>query len=123
MRILSTVIACGMLAACQTAQAPAPAVATDEAHDLTFTLADTMKKCWFAGDSGFASYIYSPEVVGGNPRILITPRSEPGGRPALVIEPKTRTIVETYGPLLNSPLAPRISSDLNRWKSGNTACA
>lgn len=85
-------------------------------------MSQAMKTCWFSGDSAFADFVYAPEVVGGNPRILIVKRSDPGGRPALVIEPKSRATVEVYGPLMSSPLAPRISADVNRWKTGVSAC-
>jgi len=121
-RIAAALLACTVLAGCQTGSSPAPVAATDEAHDVSIALADAMKKCWFSGDSAFADYVYAPEVVAGNPRILIVPRSEPGGRPALVIEPRSRAVVNAYGPLLGTGLAPRISADLNRWKTGVSAC-
>jgi hypothetical protein len=123
MRVFPALLGCLLLAACQTGRAPAPVVATEDAHDVGYVLADAMKKCWFNGDAAFAQYVYAPEVVGGNPRILIVAKSAPGGLPALVIEPKTRAVVEAYGPLMTSPLGPRISADLNRWKTGVSTCA
>ncbi|HVY20933.1 MAG TPA: hypothetical protein VHA70_12775 [Bauldia sp.] len=95
---------------------------SDAAHALAGHLADTMKKCWFSGDRGFAPYAYTPEVNAGAPRILLVSRKEPHGRPLLVVEPTGSKSADAYGPLLAGALAPRIIADLTRWLKGNGDC-
>ncbi len=113
-----------LLAACQTATQPTVNTRTsDEAHALQTRLAETMKTCWFSGDSAFAGYVYSPEINADAPRILIAPKKEPGGRPVLVIEPNSATTADVYGPMLASPMGARVRADLGRWLNGASDCA
>lgn len=112
-----------LLAACQTATQPTVNPRTsDEAHALQTRLAETVKTCWFSGDPAFAGYIYSPEINANAPRILIAPKKEPGGRPVLVIEPKSATTADVYGPMLASPMGARVRADLGRWLNGANDC-
>ena len=107
------------LAACQSSSVVSD---TDGAHALATTLADAVRRCWFAGDEAFADYVYAPETNAGQPRILIVRKDEPAGLPALVIEPKARATADVYGPLMASPNGPRISADIDRWAKGTAAC-
>ena len=111
-----------LLAACQTTQPTVSPRTSDEAHALQTRLAETVKTCWFSGDAAFAGYIYSPEINADAPRILIAPRKEPGGRPVLVIEPKSATTADVYGPMLALPMGARVRADLARWLKGASDC-
>ncbi len=95
---------------------------SSEANALYDHLAGAMKKCWFSGDRAFAAYSYAPEINAGMPRILLVDRKTPHGLPLLVVEPKRAGTADAYGPLLASPLAPRIRDDLTRWLKGGAEC-
>jgi hypothetical protein len=106
---------------------PAFAQASEAAYALSSRLGAAMERCWFAsGDPMFGAYIYSPEPnATGGPRILVMPRSEREGRPALVVEiqgagPKPK--VNVYGPLAAGAGADRIGRDLRRWLDGGDGC-
>ena len=106
---------------------PALAQASDAAYALANRLGANMERCWFAaGDPMFGAFIYSPEPnATGGPRILVMPRSEREGRPALVIEilgPGPKPKVNVYGPLAAGPGADRIGRDLRRWLDGGNGC-
>jgi hypothetical protein len=90
------------------------------------TLLSSIRTCWFGeSESAFADYAYEPELAShsNRPRILIVRANEPGGLPQLVVEAsheKRRTSVKLFGPLLATPLGPRIQADIDRWtKSGS----
>jgi hypothetical protein len=118
---------CGAtLAACQSSapSSSAPSEATPEAHALARTIGQTIGRCWFgAGETAFAGYIYSPEPNAVVPRVLIVHKDQPAERPVLVVEATGAASVSSYGPLLQSASAARISADLNRWSKGNTSCS
>ena len=88
------------------------------------TLLTSIRTCWFGeGESGFAGYAYEPELAShsNRPRVLIVRASEPGGLPQLIVEASRenrRTSVKLFGPLLATPLGPRIQADIARWTSG-----
>lgn len=111
------------LAGCQTTgQSDAP-TAGEDARNLSEGLADAIQRCWFGeNEPAFDGYIYTPETVGGRPRILLASKDDPGGRPALVIEPADDGKVSVYGPLAGTGLGPRIMADIDRWRTGGTAC-
>lgn len=114
----------GLLAACQSSPPSAPTAATPEAHVLARTIADSMGQCWFGPkETAFASFIYSPEPNAIVPRVLIVRKDQPAERPVLVIEATGATTVSSYGPLLQSENAARISADLNRWARGSKSCS
>lgn len=121
LRAFAVGVALGSLAACQSSGSGSVSD-TDGAHTLATTLADAVRRCWFAGDTAFADYVYAPETNAGQPRILIVRKNEPGGLPALVIEPKARATADIYGPLMASPIGPRISADIDRWAKGSAEC-
>jgi len=85
------------------------------------------RDCWFRGrDTVFAGYSMAPELDShsGRPRILVVPRSNPGGLPLLVVEGQGKPArIQTFGPLLNGPNGSRIASDVARWQSGDRTCA
>jgi hypothetical protein len=93
------------------------------------TLLSSIRTCWFGeGESAFADYAYEPELAShsNRPRILIVRASEPGGLPQLIVEASRenrRTSVKLFGPLLATPLGPRIQADIDRWTKGNSGCA
>ena len=112
------------LAACQTTPPATSGASSDEAHALYASLTELVKSCWFgSGDATFAGYNYSPEVNAGVPRILIVAKTDPGGRPVLVVEPLGRAAANVYGPLLQAPAGGRAKADLDRWIKGGTGCA
>jgi hypothetical protein len=118
---------CGATVAACHSRAPstsAPAAASPEAHTLARAIAETIGRCWFGADeTAFAGYIYSPEPNAVVPRVLIVRKDQPAERPVLVVEATGAATVSSYGPLLQSPNATRISADLDRWSKGNTSCS
>ncbi len=117
------VLATVALAGCQSIGGGNAPFDAGEARVLAAGLSDAMGRCWFAEtETAFAGYVYTPEHVGGKPRILVVSKDDPGGRPALVVEPRNRHSVDIYGPLAQSTLGPRISADIARWRSGGTGC-
>jgi hypothetical protein len=82
--------------------------------------------CWFASkDKAFRAYGFANELnsMSGQPRFLLVPKGNFGGRPLLVVEAKGgATTVDAYGPLLDGEHGKRISADLNRWASGDPSC-
>ena len=78
-------------------------------------------ECW-RGDKAFSAYGIIPELdTTGTPRILIIPKGKPQSLPKLVITAVGKS-VQTFGPLAQSPLAPRINSDVARWAAGGAGC-
>ena len=78
-------------------------------------------ECW-RGDKAFKAYGIIPELdTTGTPRILIIPKGKPQSLPKLVITAQGKS-VQTFGPLAQSPLAPRINSDVARWAAGGSGC-
>ncbi|MCV3241488.1 hypothetical protein [Mesorhizobium sp. ZC-5] len=84
-------------------------------------------KCWFASkDKAFRPYRFANELnsMSSQPRFLLVPAKNFGGLPALVVQARGNSSqVEIFGPLLSDPLGDRISTDINRWRSGNTSCS
>jgi hypothetical protein len=119
-------LALGALAAAT----PASAATTNSpaAYKLAATIGGLIGKCWFAkGETAFAGYQHASETnaIAGPPRVLLVEAKAPHGRPALVIEFRTTTgdiDINVYGPLADSPKAPRIQVDLQRWAAGGTGC-
>ncbi len=112
------------LAACQSGGTPAPsAPASAESHALARKIGETIGRCWFGtGETAFAGYIYSPEPNAVTPRVLIVHKDQPAERPVLVVEARGASTVDAYGPLLDTPNAGRIRSDLDRWAKGSDSC-
>ena len=120
---LPALLAAIILTGCQSTGERPPQPASAAAIALADGLAEAVARCWFADtEEAFTRYVYTQETVGGRPRILLAARDDPGGLPALVIEPRSGGGVDVYGPLLASELGPRIGADIDRWRSGGTAC-
>ena len=89
-------------------------------------VATAAHKCWFASkDPAFKPYKFANELnsFSGQPRFLLVPAKNYGGRPLLVVQASGGSSkVEAFGPLLSEPLGARVSSDLTRWTSGDMSC-
>lgn len=89
-------------------------------------VATAAHRCWFASkDPAFKAYKFANELnaFGGQPRFLLVPAKNFGGRPLLVVQAHVSSPkVDAFGPLLSEPIGTRISSDLRRWTSGDTSC-
>ncbi|MBX3567596.1 MAG: hypothetical protein KF914_06030 [Rhizobiaceae bacterium] len=89
-------------------------------------VATAAHRCWFASkDPAFKSYKFANELnaFGGQPRFLLVPAKNFGGRPLLVVQAHVSSSkVDAFGPLLSEPLGARISADLRRWTAGDTSC-
>ena len=91
-------------------------------------IAENIPRCWFSGTRpAFAPYSYAPELTSysDRPRVLIVPKSDPGGLPKLVIEASSAgggTSVKLFGPLMASPEAAAINRDVGRWVDGAASC-
>ncbi len=90
-------------------------------------------ECWFAsGAAAFRSYRLADETnsAAGRPRLLLVPRSDPGGLPHLVIQAEDGssaaagglTRVQAFGPLLSQPAGAGIAGDIARWSTGQAGC-
>ncbi|WFR96948.1 hypothetical protein [Rhizobium tumorigenes] len=82
--------------------------------------------CWFkSSDPAFARYTMAPELNSftGRPRFLVVERSQPTGRPLLVVQAEGDPAkLAAFGPLMNGPNSARITSDINRWAGGTKGC-
>ena len=91
-------------------------------------VAKQVQACWFAKkDPAMKGFTMAPEVNSytGKPRILIVPKSNPGGLPKLVAQAETqngRTIFVTFGPLLSTADGPRLEASLRKWAQGSETC-
>ena len=63
------------------------------------------------------------EFVRGQPRFLLVPKNNYGGKPLLVVQARGHSsAVEAFGPLMDDPLGARIGADLRRWQTGDSSC-
>lgn len=116
-----------MLAGCQsTPESTVPPPPSDASVRMMEHIMNSAVTCWFkSGDKAFASYDVAPELnaIAGPPRLLLVPSSAPEGRPVAVIQAQgTPAQVQTYGPLMATPVGKRISSDVSRWSAGGNGC-
>ncbi|SJZ52860.1 hypothetical protein SAMN05428963_101178 [Consotaella salsifontis] len=100
----------------------------DTGLDRMERLALNANRCWFKSkDPVFAAYSLAPELssYSGRPRFLLVPRGHPEARPLLVVEGQSGSSeVAIYGPLTGeSSVAPRVQSDLARWRTGRDSCS
>jgi len=92
-------------------------------------LLSSIRSCWFGeAEKDFAGLAYEAELSShsNKPRILVVKADEPGGLPQLIVEAsktRRRTSVKVFGPLLTTPLGPRIRADIDRWTGGRSGCA
>ena len=128
LRILAATAAVIGLAACNSSpKTPAPSVSGKSASLRSMEqVAIAAHKCWFASkDPAFAKYQMANELnnFGGTPRFLVVPAKQYGARPLLVVQAQGKSSqVQVFGPLMDQALGARISSDVNRWRSGNPSC-
>lgn len=120
--------AAAVLSACQSADKPAPGAGGKSAALRTMEqVAIAAHKCWFSSkDPAFRDYSFANELnsFSGQPRFLLVPKRNFGGRPLLVVQaegPAGR--VSAFGPLLDGPNGARISADITRWSAGDGACS
>jgi len=113
------------LAACQSAP-PAPSGKSAALRNME-QVAIAAHRCWIAaGDPVFRDTSFANELnsFSGQPRFLLVPKGNFGGRPLLVVQargPAGR--VEAFGPLMDGPHGARIGADVARWAAGGSACA
>ncbi|HEV7251634.1 MAG TPA: hypothetical protein VGN97_00835 [Mesorhizobium sp.] len=117
------------LAGCQSAKPePQAEAASGKSASLRVMeqVATQAYQCWFASkDPAFKPYGFANELnsFSGQPRFLLVPAKNFGGRPLLVVQAQgASSRVETFGPLLDETLGGRITSDVNRWSAGGTGC-
>ncbi len=124
------VVAASLLAlsACQSDKRPANPGASGKSASLRVMeqVAIAAHKCWIASkDPAFSKYSMANELnnFGGTPRFLLVPKNNYGGRPLLVVQASGQSShVEVFGPMMEQPVGSRISSDINRWKTGDGSC-
>ncbi|MBY5699157.1 hypothetical protein [Rhizobium leguminosarum] len=113
-----------MAAACQT---PAPTGPNRAALPTMERVALGANACWFkSGDPAFAAYKLAPELNSftGRPRILLVHKGSPESRPLLVVQAEgSPSRLQAFGPMMQEPVAGRITADVNRWSGGNKACS
>ncbi|KAF5887435.1 MULTISPECIES: hypothetical protein [Rhizobium] len=113
-----------MVAACQT---PAPTGPNRAALPTMERVALGANACWFkSGDPAFAAYKLAPELNSftGRPRILLVHKGSPESRPLLVVQAEgSPSRLQAFGPMMQEPVAGRITTDVNRWSGGNKACS
>jgi hypothetical protein len=116
------------LAGCQSSPKPQAAASSGKSASLRVMeqVAIQAYQCWFASkDPDFRAYSFANELnsMSGQPRFLLVPAKNFGGRPLLVVQARGNSSqVETFGPLLNEPLGERITADIGRWSQGGTGC-
>ena len=116
------------VAACQSGNGQPKAASGGKSASLLAMeqVAIAAHKCWFASkDPAFRPYRMANELnsFSGQPRFLLVPANDYGGRPLLVVQARgSSPQVEVFGPLLGEPLGTRIGADVNRWTSGDGAC-
>ena len=83
-------------------------------------------KCWIASkDPAFKAYSMANELnsYSGNPRILLVPKKDYGGKPLLIVQAHGGSSnVEVFGPLMDQAIGARIGSDVRRWQTGDGSC-
>ncbi|MBY3054067.1 hypothetical protein [Rhizobium laguerreae] len=113
-----------MVASCQT---PAPTGPNRAALPTMERVALGANACWFkSGDPAFAAYKLAPELnsFSGRPRILLVHKGSPESRPLLVVQAEgSPSRLQAFGPMMQEPVAGRITADVNRWSGGNKACS
>ena len=84
-------------------------------------------RCWFEGeDPAFSEFSFANELnsFSGQPRFLVVPENDYGGRPLLVVQAAGASgQVTAFGPLLQGAQGTRIGADIQRWSQGSDDCA
>jgi len=128
---LALIAALALLAGCQTqpsAEVPAEVASSEKSAALRNMeqVAIAAHRCWFASrDPVFAGYSFANELnsFSGQPRFLLVPRGDFGGRPLLVVQASGAAgTVTSFGPLLDGAAGSRIRGDIARFASGDASC-
>ncbi|WAX93820.1 hypothetical protein N7E70_019315 [Aminobacter sp. NyZ550] len=128
LRILAATAAVIGLAACNSGPKTPPPSSSGKSASLRSMeqVAIAAHKCWFASkDPAFKKYQMANELnnFGGTPRFLLVPAKQYGARPLLVVQAQGNSSqVQVFGPLMSEALGNRITSDINRWRSGDASC-
>jgi hypothetical protein len=122
-------VAVGMaLSACQSGSRPDTASPSGKSAALLTMeqVAIAAHRCWFASkDPVFRAYRMANELnsFSGRPRFLLVPAKNYEAKPLLVVQAEGASRhVDVFGPLMGEALGTRISSDVSRWASGDSAC-
>lgn len=117
-----------LAASCQS-KPRAPMITLNDSHTALSTMervAVAANGCWFkSADPAFARYVMAPELNSftGRPRILVVERSQPTGRPLLVVQAEGNPAkLAAFGPMMSGPGGARISADVIRWAGGTKSC-
>jgi hypothetical protein len=107
----------------------APMITLNDSHTALSTMervAVAANGCWFkSSDPAFARYVMAPELNSftGRPRILVVERSQPTGRPLLVVQAEGNPAkLAAFGPMMSGSGGARISADVTRWATGGKSC-
>ncbi len=123
--VFSIAAAALLLAACQS-KAP-PSGPDRSALSTMERVAVGANTCWFkSGDPAFTAYRLAPELnsFSGRPRILVVHKGSPESRPLLVVQAEGNpSKMDAFGPMMQTPVSPRIVHDVTRWASGNKSCS
>lgn len=128
--ILTAAALAALAALAASCQSPRPPMITlNESHTALSTMervAVAANSCWFkSSDPAFARYVMAPELNSftGRPRILVVERSQPTGRPLLVVQAEgSPAKLDAFGPMMGGASSARITSDINRWAGGAKGC-
>jgi hypothetical protein len=127
-RVAVGLAALAILAGCQAEREQAPVGGGGKSASLRVMeqVATAAYKCWFASkDPAFRQYAFANELnsMSGQPRFLLVPKKNFGGRPLLVVQARgLSSRVEAFGPLLDEPLGSRVRADVLRWSRGDAGC-
>jgi hypothetical protein len=125
--LAATSILLPLLVACQSSPPDSNAGGKSASLAVMEQVATAAHRCWFASkDPAFKPYRMANELnsFSGQPRFLLVPASNYGGKPLLVVQAKGNSSrVEVFGPLLAETLGARIGADVNRWMTGDSACS
>lgn len=125
---LTLIAAIVALAGCQSKPAAVVAIPSGKSAALRTMeqVGIAAQTCWFASkDKTFAKYSFANELnsMSGQPRFLLVPKGNYGGRPLLVVQARGNSSrVEAFGPLLDGEHGKRISADIDRWSRGESGC-
>ena len=114
-----------LLSACMPSGSLSPAVTP---QSMMVGVAKQVQACWFRKkDPAVKGYTMASELdsYSGKPRILIVPRSNPGGLPKLVAQAERsggKVRFSTFGPLLDTSDGPRLEASLRSWSRGSRSC-
>lgn len=105
---------------------PPASVRPQSALDVMERVMVNASSCWFrSGDPAFKAYRMDAELTSysGQPRILLVRKGTGDIRPHLVVMAQgSPAKLQAFGPMMDEPLAGRVSADVKRWANGSSAC-